>query len=115
MKSKTKTNQISDLKIKKVSNIDLNGFDEYVSSLDLNRPQLVREQLVEHFLNGEHETFFEILALYINHVGKTTISKETNIPERTIYNFINGQHKTSSENVFKVMEFLSKEVEKKTA
>jgi hypothetical protein len=111
----TKTSHISELDIPDVSELNLEGFDEYESSLSFEDPQLVRENLMQHFLSGEHETFFEILALYMDHVGKTKISKETEIPERTIYNFINGQHKTSSENIFKVMKYISSEVNKKSA
>lgn len=111
----TKTSHISELDIPGVSELNLEGFDGHDSSLSFEDPKLVREILMQHFLSGEHDTFFEILALYMDHVGKAKISRETEIPERTIYNFINGQHKTSSENIFKVMRFISSEVEKKSA
>ena len=109
----TKTSHISELEIPDVSKINLKGFDEHQSSLNFEDPLVIRNILMNHFLDGEHETFFEILALYMDHVGKSKISEETNIPERTIYNFIKGQHKTSSENIFKVMRFISCEAEKK--
>lgn len=111
MKSNYKTNHISKLNIPNVSELNLDNFDEFESSLDLNDPFLVREFLVFHFLNGEHDTFFEILALYMDHVGKAKVSIDTQIPERTIYNFINGQHKTSSVNIFKVMKFITQQVQ----
>lgn len=111
----TKTSHISKIEIPNVSEIDLEEFDEYESSLSFEDPQAVRDILTQYFVDGEHETFFEILALYMDHVGKAKISQETKIPERTIYNFIRGQHKTSSENIFKVMRFISSEAEKKSA
>ena len=113
--SEHKTSHISELNIPDISDINLSEFDEYQSSLNFSDAVVVKEVLMEHFLSGEHETFFEILALYIDHIGKAKISEETKIPERTIYNFINGQHKTSSENVFKVMKFISSEADKLTA
>lgn len=115
MKNEHKTIRISDLDIPDASNLDLKDFDEHESSLKLTDPQTVKEILMQHFLSGDHETFFEILALYMDHVGKSEISKGTLIPERTIYNFINGQHKTSSENIFKVMKFIAGEAEKASA
>ncbi|HAZ13111.1 MAG: hypothetical protein A2X86_09975 [Bdellovibrionales bacterium GWA2_49_15] len=107
---KHKTKKISDLKIPKFSEIDLSEFDEYESSIDFTNPKEVKKRLVEHFIAGEHDTFFEIVSLYLDHVGKTKVSKEAKIPQRTIYNFIKGEHKTSSENVFKVMKFISAQV-----
>lgn len=107
-----KIKEISELDIPEVSGIDLSEFDDYESSLDFSDTMKVREILKEHFLNGEHETFFEVLSLFIDHVGKSKIALETNIPERTIYNFINGQHKTSSENIFKVMRYIANEANK---
>ncbi len=104
---KHKTEHISKLKIEKFSSINLRDFETYHSLLDFSNPKKVRKQLTEHFLAGEHETFFEILSLYLDHEGKSKISKETKIPERTIYNFIKGDHKTSSENVFKIMKYIS--------
>ncbi len=108
--SKNKITHISDINISTKLKIKNSQFKEHESSVDLSDPRLVREILVEHFLNGEHDTFFEILALYIDHVGKTRISKEAKIPERTVYNFLRGDHKTSSENVFKVMKFISSQI-----
>jgi hypothetical protein len=32
---------------------------------------------MQHFVEGEHDTFFEILALYMDHVGKSKISIDT--------------------------------------
>ena len=110
-----KTAPLSKLDILNVAEVNLEEFDQYESSLSFEDPQKVRDILLQHFIEGEHETFFEILALYMDHIGKTKISRETNIPERTIYNFIRGQHKTSSENVFKVMKFLSRQADKKLA
>lgn len=107
---KHKTKHISKLKIPKVKDVSLADFEEYSSTLDFSNIKKIRKHLVEHFLAGEHETFFEILALYLDHVGKSRISRETKIPERTIYNFIKGDHKTSSENIFKIMKFISCEV-----
>lgn len=110
-----KTGHISELEVPDISEMTLEGFDEHESSLNFEDPYVVRENLIQHFINGEHETFFEILALYMDFVGKAKISQETKIPERTIYNFIKGQHKTSSENIFKVMKYISSEVERKSA
>lgn len=110
--AKTKTTHISKLKIPKALKLNLEDFEEHTSSLDFSNPAKVREMLMEHFADGEHDTFFEILALYMDYVGKTRISNETHIPERTIYNFIRGDHKTSSENIFKVMKFIDKEIKK---
>jgi hypothetical protein len=107
--SKHKTIKISDLKIPKVAGIDLSNFEEHKSSIDFSSAKKVREILMEHFMAGEHDTFFEILALYLDHVGKAKVALKTKIPQRTIYNFIKGDHKTSSENVFKVMKFVSDE------
>ena len=106
------TKEISKLNIPDVGEIDLSEFDEHQSFLDFSDAKAVREILKEHFFNGEHDTFFEIISLYIGHVGKTKFSLETEIPERTIYNFISGQHKTSSENIFKVMKYISNEASK---
>ena len=102
-------------KIKLFPSLHGKGFDEYESSLNFENPQVVRDILMQHFADGEHDTFFEILALYMDHVGKTKISQETKIPEKTVYNFMKGQHKTSSENIFKVMRFISSEAEKSSA
>lgn len=97
------------MKVPKVSEIDLTDFDKYESSIDFSNPKKVKQILVEHFLAGDEETFLEILGLYLDHVGKEKVSKKTKIPQRTIYNFISGDHKTSSENLFKVMKFISDE------
>jgi hypothetical protein len=113
--SKHKTIKVSDLKILKVTDIDLSNFEEHKSSMDFSNAQKVREILMEHFMAGEHDTFLEILALYLDHVGKAKVALETKIPQRTIYNFIKGDHKTSSENVFKVMKFVSEEARRFSA
>lgn len=113
--SKHKTVKISDLIIPNVNDIDLSDFEMHESSIDFSDPKKVKEILSEHFLAGEHDTFFEILALYLDHVGKIKVSEKTKIPQRTIYNFIKGDHKTSSENVFKVMKFVTDEANKMTA
>jgi DNA-binding phage protein len=112
---KHQTKHISKLKIPKVKKPNLEDFDEYESSIDFTDPIKLREMLLQHFIDGEHDTFFELLTLYIHHVGKTKISQKTKIPERTIYNFISGEHHTSSENVFKIMKFISQEIKKASA
>ena len=109
-----KTTHISELDIPEITDLKIEEFDEHKSSLDFEDPRVVRDILMQHFLNGERIIFFEILGLYMNHVGKTKISREAKIPERTIYNFIKGQHQTSSANIFKIMKFISNEVEKKS-
>jgi hypothetical protein len=106
----SKLSHISKLKIPNINDINLEDFDKYKTSLKFDNPIKVREILMQHFVEGEHDTFFEILALYMDHVGKSKISIDTKIPERTIYNFIKGQHKTSSENIFKVMKFISDQI-----
>lgn len=108
--SKSKTSHISDLNVLANIEVSLKDFEAHKSSLDLDDPVHVRDMLLQHFVLGEHDTFFEILALYIDHVGKTRISREAKIPERTVYNFIKGDHKTSSENIFKVMKFISSQI-----
>lgn len=113
--SKHKTIKITDLDIPKIKNINLSSFDVHESSIDFSSAKKVRDMLTEHFLAGEHDTFFEILALYLDHVGKLKVSEKTKIPQRTIYNFIKGEHKTSSENIFKVMKFITSEAKKKSA
>jgi hypothetical protein len=113
--SKYKTIKVSNLKIPKVSQIDLSNFEEHKSVLDFSNAKKVKKILMEHFIAGEHDTFFEILALYLNHIGKAKVSHKTKIPQRTIYNFIKGDHKTSSENVFKVMKFVNDEAKKASA
>lgn len=112
---KHKTLKVTDLDIPVVKDINLSKFDLHESSIDFSSAKKVREILKEHFLSGEHDTFFEILALYLDHVGKLKVSEKTKIPQRTIYNFIKGDHKTSSENIFKVMKFIADEAKKKSA
>jgi len=114
MKKTRKITHISRLKVPRVSDVNLSRFDRYRSSLDFSNPKKVRKLLLEHFAEGDHETFFDILVLYLDHVGKSTVSRKTKIPERTLYNFITKEHKTSSENIFKMMKFLADE-EKKAA
>lgn len=108
--SEYKTSHISELNIPNIEDVNLENFDQHESSLNFDNPSAVREILMQHFIDGEHDTFLEILALYMDHVGKGKISSDTKIPERTIYNFIKGQHKTSSVNIFKVMKFISDQV-----
>lgn len=108
--SKIKTAHISDLNIPTDVKVNLKEFEQHESSLNLRDPTQVRDMLLQHFMFGEHDTFFEILALYVDYVGKTRISREAKIPERTVYNFLRGDHKTSSENVFKVMKFISSQI-----
>ena len=110
--SRKKNIHISKLKIPKVSSLDLSDFEDYSPNLDFSNPLKVLEWLTEHFMEGEYDTFFEILALYLDHVGKSEISRSTKIPERTIYNFIRGAHVTSSENVFKIMKYISDQAKK---
>ena len=105
-----KTHHISQLNISKVDDVGLESFDPYESSLVFDNPSVVRAHLVQHFMDGDHDTFFFFFSLYMDYVGKGEISLATGIPERTIYNFINGQHKTSSFNVFKVMKYISDQV-----
>ena len=114
MNKKIKTTHISNLNPLKLHKVNLTKFSEHRSSIDFSNPKKIREILLEHISDGDHETFFDVLALYLNSVGKSKISKQTKIPERTIYNFITKEHKTSSENVFKIMKFLADE-EKKAA
>lgn len=102
--------KIKDLELTQVEDLDLDNFDVFESSLNFESPKEVRTILLKHFVNGEHDSFFEILSLYMNHVGKSKVALEAGIPERTVYNFINGDHKTSSINIFKVMRFISKQV-----
>lgn len=113
--SKHKTMKLSDLKIPNIGDVDLSAFVEHESSIDFSNPRKIREILNEHFLAGDHDSFFEILALYLDHVGKTKVALKTKIPQRTIYNFIKGDHKTSAENVFKVMKFVTDEARKMSA
>ena len=58
------------------------------------------------FVEGDHDSFVELIELYIGHVGKREFSKRAKIPERSIYNFIGKEHKTSSENIFKMMKVI---------
>lgn len=102
-----KTVKASKAKARKVKSVDLDGFDEHVSSVDLKNKGKVVKLLTEMFVAGDHDAFMELLELYIDHVGKRAISKETKIPEKTIYNFKNKSHKTSSENIFKVMKAIA--------
>jgi hypothetical protein len=109
---KHKNIRVSRIKMPKLSRDDLSNFEEHKSSLSFSDPRKVKKILLEHFMTGEHDTFFEILALYLDYVGKAKVSLKTKIPQRTIYNFIRGDHKTSSENVFKVMKFVTDEARK---
>ena len=107
--TKHRTTHISKTKVLKVDKVDLTGFTEWKSSIDFSSPKKVKKMLLEHFADGDHETFFDLLYLYLKHVGKTKLSKKTKIPERTLYNFLTKEHKTSSENIFKIMKYLTDE------
>lgn len=102
-----KTIKASEVKPLKVEFIDLKGFDDYKSSLDLDNPKKIIKILSQMFIDGDHDAFMELLELYIDHVGKREISRMTKIPERTIYNFKDKKNKTSSENIFKIMKAIS--------
>lgn len=102
-----KTIKVSEIKPLKVDSINLDSFDDYKSSLDLNDRKKVVKLLVEMFKDGDHDAFMELAELYIDHVGKRKMSKMANIPEKTIYNFKDKKHKTSSENIFKIMRAIS--------
>jgi DNA-binding phage protein len=97
----------SKVKALKVDFVDLDSFDEYKSSIDLNNKRKLIKLLTQMFIAGDHDSFMELMELYIDHVGKRKISKEANIPEKTIYNFKDKKHKTSSENIFKMMKAIS--------
>lgn len=102
-----KTLKASKVKALKVKSVNLDSFDEYKPSLDLdNKPKLIK-LLTLMFVAGDHDAFMELMELYIDHVGKRKISKQANIPEKTIYNFKDKKHKTSSENIFKMMKAIS--------
>ena len=83
------------------------GFEPFDSSLNYSDHKLMRKLLTEMFLDGDHDSFMELLALCINHVGKREMAKRTKIPEKTIYNFKDKAHKTSSENIFKIMKAIN--------
>lgn len=108
--SKQRSKKVTEFKLPQVEDLDLGDFDIFESSLNFEDPKTVRALLLKHFMNGEHDSFIEILGLYMNHVGKSRIAQEAGIPERTVYNFMNGDHKTSSINIFKVMRFISRQV-----
>ena len=110
--SDTTAMRIADVEIPYVGEIDLTGFDECESSLNFDDPQVVLDMLMEHFAAGEHDAFSEILALYMKHVGKNTIVRETKIP--AIYSFIEQRRQMSAENICKMMRFLSGQTEKAT-
>ena len=105
--SSHKTIKASKVKALKVDSIDLHSFDEYKSSIDLDNKGKLIKLLTQMFVAGDHDSFMELMELYIDHVGKRKISKEANIPEKTIYNFKDKKHKTSSENIFKMMKAIS--------
>lgn len=102
-----KTVKASKAKALKVKSVDLDGFDEHLSSVDLKNKGKVVKLLTKMFVAGDHDGFMELLELYIDNMGKRAISKAANIPEKTIYNFKDRSHKTSSENVFKIMKVIS--------
>ncbi len=66
----------------KVVSIELDTFDEYKSSIDLDNKGKLIKLLTKMFVAGDHDAFMELMELYIDHVGKRKISKEANIPER---------------------------------
>lgn len=105
--SRHKKIKASEVKSLKVRSINLETFDEYKSSLDLNDTKKVVKLLLDMFKDGDHDAFMELAELYIDHVGKRKMSKLTSIPEKTIYNILDKKHKTSSENVFKIMKAIS--------
>jgi len=106
--SRHNTSKASKVKALKVDDLNLEDFDEYESSIDLDNKTALLRALTQMFVQGDHDAFMELIELYIDHVGKRKISKEANIPEKTIYNFLDKKHKTSSENIFKIMKVISK-------
>lgn len=102
-----KTIKASKLKPLKVDAVNLDSFDDYKSSIDLDDRKKIKKLLCELFVQGDHDAFMELMEMYIDHVGKRVISKKANIPEKTIYNFKDKKHKTSSENIFKIMKVIS--------
>lgn len=104
------TIHVSKVKALKVKSVNLKGFDEYVSSIDMDNKKQIKKILCDMFMDGEHDSFMELMALYINHIGKRKMSKLAKIPEKTIYNFKDKKHKTSSENVFKLMKSIRMEL-----
>lgn len=99
-----KTSKVSQVKALKVQSMNFEGFDEHISSIDLDDQKKVRKLLGEMFMAGDHDAFMELMELYIDHTGKREISRKAKIPEKTIYNFKDKKHKTSSENIFKLMK-----------
>lgn len=102
-----KTIKASKVKALKVDSINLDSFEEHISSIDLTNKKKVVRLLVEMFTAGDHDAFMELAELYIDHVGKRKISKLADIPERTIYNFKDKKHKTSTVNIFKIMKAIN--------
>lgn len=102
------TTKASKVKALKVDALNLEDFDEYESSIDLDNKPALLKALTQMFVQGDHDAFMELIELYIDHVGKRKISKDADIPEKTIYNFLDKKHKTSSENIFKLMKVISK-------
>ena len=105
-----KTIKASEIKPLKVESVDLQGFDDYKSSIDLDNPKKVVKLLTQMFVDGDHDAYIELIDLYIDHVGKREFSRMTKIPERTIYNFKDKKNKTSSENIFKIMKAISQSI-----
>lgn len=102
-----KGSEIKAFEVDSIDLIDLSGFEEHVSSLDLNNKKKIVKLLGQMFIDGDHDAFMELAALYIDHVGKREMSKRAKIPEKTIYNFKDMKHKTSSENIFRIMKAIS--------
>lgn len=94
------------LKALKVNSVNLKDFDEYKSSIDLNDKEELVKTLTQMFVEGDHDSFVELIELYIDHIGKREFSKRSKIPERSLYNFLGKEHKTSSENIFKMMRVI---------
>lgn len=99
----------------KVTDLDLSDFEEYKSIIDLDDRKKLIKILTEMFVDGEHDSFVELVELYIHHVGKREFSKQSKIPERSIYNFLGKEHKTSSENIFKIMKVIGHPPERSSA
>jgi len=102
-----KTIKVSEVKGLKVKSLKTGSTDVYKSSLDLNNSKKIVKLLLDMFKEGDHDAFMELVALYMDHVGKRKISKLADIPEKTIYNFKDKKHKTSSENIFKIMKAIA--------
>lgn len=99
--------EIKAFEVDSIDDLDLSDFEEQILSLDLNDNKKIVSLLAQMFIDGDHDAFMELAALYIDHVGKREMSKRAKIPEKTIYNFKDKKHKTSSENIFRIMKAIS--------